>query len=100
MCIINCCLVFLNDVSDRMVRIPGRAQQTLPPVRDVWQVLASLLVSVLLVGLKLNAAKDIVQALERRKELVANLLLLQKVVADGKQPGRRLSKRDVSQDTG
>jgi hypothetical protein len=39
-------------------------------------VLASLLVSVLLVGMKLTAAKEIVQIIERRKELKANLLLL------------------------
>jgi hypothetical protein len=39
-------------------------------------VLASVLVSVLLIGLKLNAAKEIVLIIERRKELKENLSLL------------------------
>ena len=43
-------------------------------------MLASLLVSVLLVGIKMTCAKDIVQMTERRKELKANLALLQKVL--------------------
>jgi hypothetical protein len=41
-------------------------------------VVASLLVSVLLVGIRLNAAKEIVQLIERRKELRTNLSLLKK----------------------
>ena len=40
-------------------------------------MIASLLVSVLLVGIKLSAAKEVVQVLERRKELKTNLELLQ-----------------------
>ena len=36
-----------------------------------------MLVSVLLVGIKLTAAKEIVQVIERRKELKANIALLQ-----------------------
>ena len=47
-----------------------------------WQVLASLLVSVLLVGFKLNGAKEIVHIIQRRKELKANLFLLQKGVEE------------------
>ena len=39
-------------------------------------MIASLLVSVLLVGVKLPAAREIVQIIERRKELKANLSLL------------------------
>ena len=46
------------------------------------QVLASLLISVLLVGFKLNAAKEIVQIIERRKELKSNLLLLTRRLED------------------
>ena len=41
-------------------------------------MVASLLVSVLLVGIRLNAAKEIVQIIERRKELRTNLSLLKK----------------------
>ena len=40
-------------------------------------MLGSLLVSVLLVGFKLNAAKDLVQTIERRKELKENIAVLQ-----------------------
>ena len=40
-------------------------------------MLASLLVSVLLVGIKLAAAKELMQINERRKELKTNLALLQ-----------------------
>ena len=46
------------------------------------QVLASLLVSVLLVGLKLNGVKEIVQVIERCKELAVNLALLQRTLED------------------
>jgi hypothetical protein len=45
-------------------------------IESVLQVLASALVSVLLVGLKLNAAKEIYQICERRAELKKNLGLL------------------------
>jgi hypothetical protein len=41
-----------------------------------------LLVGVLLVGIKLTCARDIVQVIERRKELQANLLLLRRMVED------------------
>ena len=40
------------------------------------QVFASLLVSVLLIGIKLTAAKELVQITERRKELRANISAL------------------------
>ena len=46
---------------------------------------ASLLVSVLVVGIKLTAGKELVQNMERRKELKANLLLLR----------RRLEEEDL-----
>jgi hypothetical protein len=45
-------------------------------------VLASLLVSVLLVGVKVTSAKELVQINERRKELKANLVLLQAALED------------------
>ena len=45
-------------------------------------MLGSLLVSVLLVGFKLNSAKDLVQTIERRKELKSNLSLLQRRLED------------------
>ncbi len=45
-------------------------------------MLGSLLVSVLLVGIKSTAANDIVQSIARRKELKANLLLLQMSLED------------------
>ncbi len=41
---------------------------------------ASLLVSVLLVGFKMNGAKEIVQIIERRKELTTYLALLQRLL--------------------
>ena len=43
---------------------------------------ASLLVSVLLVGIKLTAPKEIVQTIERRKELQANLSLLRRTLEE------------------
>jgi hypothetical protein len=45
-------------------------------------VVASLLVSVLLVGIKVTAAKELKQVAERRKELKANLSLLQRRLED------------------
>jgi hypothetical protein len=44
------------------------------------QVLASLLVSVLLVGFKLNSAKEIAQIIERRQELKANLSMVRRLL--------------------
>ncbi len=44
------------------------------------QVLASLIVSVLLVGFKLNSAKDIVQTIERRQELKVNLSMVRRLL--------------------
>ncbi len=45
-------------------------------------MLGSLLLSVLLVGIKLTSANEIVQSIARRKELKANLLLLQMSLED------------------
>ena len=86
------CLIFVNDDrADKMVCAHSRAaRDNNLPESSVQlaalrfggvvngQVLASLLVSVTLVGIKLNAAKEIVQTIERRKELVVNLSLLQR----------------------
>jgi hypothetical protein len=46
------------------------------------QVVASLLVSVLLVGIKLTSARELAQVLVRRRELKANLSLLQRQLED------------------
>ncbi len=82
---LNCYLIFNDGVADHMVRtfraMAATCREALGRVhatRELAQVFASLLVSVLLVGLKLNATKEIVQIVERRKELRANLSLLQK----------------------
>jgi hypothetical protein len=84
MSIINCFLIFLSGVTDKAVCTPNRhhipcfigAQGTDLLLENFPQVLASVLVSVLLVGLKLNAAKEIVQIGERRAELKKNLAVL------------------------
>jgi hypothetical protein len=60
------------------------------------QVLGSLLVSVLLVGIKLTAANEIAQNVLRRKELKANLLLLQMSLEDD---SLRTWIEDVTHDT-
>ncbi len=59
-------------------------------------MLASLLVSVLLVGIKLTSAKDIVQTIERRKELKANLSMLQRLI---EQEDEKAWIIDVAHDT-
>ncbi len=60
------------------------------------QVLGSLLVSVLLVGIKLTAANEIAQSIARRKELKANLLLLQRRLED---EDKKSWIEDVTHDT-
>jgi hypothetical protein len=60
------------------------------------QVLGSLLVSVLLIGIKLTGANEIVQSIARRKELKANLLLLQMSLED---EGKKSWIEDVTHDT-
>jgi hypothetical protein len=60
------------------------------------QVLGSLLVSVLLVGIKLTAANEIVQSITRRKELKANLLLLHMSLED---EDKKAWIEDVTHDT-
>ena len=59
-------------------------------------MLGSLLVSVLLVGIKLTAANEIVQNIARRKELKANLSLLQMSLED---ESLRTWIEDVTHDT-
>jgi hypothetical protein len=84
MSVLSCYLILVNEVVDKMVRTSVAARQApccfltdsqlqLPPE----QVLASLLVSVVLVGVKLTAARELVHIVERRKELKGNLALLQ-----------------------
>ena len=88
MSVLNCYLIILNDVVDKMVRngiqeayscLAMGCQLLHTPRR---QLLASLLVSVLLVGIKLNASKEIVQVIERRTELKTYLSLLQTTLED------------------
>ena len=55
-----------------------------------------MLVSVLLVGIKLTAANEIVQSITRRKELKANLLLLQMSLED---EDKKAWIEDVTHDT-
>jgi hypothetical protein len=59
-------------------------------------VLGSLLVSVLLVGIKLTAANEIVLSIARRKELTANLLRLQMRLED---EDKKAWIEDVTHDT-
>ncbi len=59
-------------------------------------MLGSLLLSVLLVGIKLTAANEIVQSITRRKELKANLLLLQVSLED---EDKKSWIEDVTHDT-
>ena len=86
MSVINCRLIIANDVSEKMVRTrahpQGGGDSHAAREFGAGQVLASLLVSVLLVGIKLTSAKEIVQLIERRKELKANLELLQPKLED------------------
>jgi hypothetical protein len=86
MSIINCCLiVFDDDSTDRMVqRIPSfvKRGKQIDMRRELGavQVLASLLVSVLMVGFKFNCAKEIVQITERRQELKVNLSMVRRLL--------------------
>jgi hypothetical protein len=87
MSILNICLIVVSGVQDTMVRRSRAAESAIS--REGFkidfgggQVLASLLVSMLLVGIKVTGAKEIVQLIERRKELKANLATLQIVLED------------------
>jgi hypothetical protein len=88
MSILNICLIVVSGVQDKMVRRSrsARSQRFLGKLRESTlfrgQVLTSLLVSVLFVGIKVTGAKEIVQLVERRKELKANLVLLQVALED------------------
>ncbi len=87
MSIINCCLIFFDDVHSRMVlrTFPssmkcGKLQIGTRRELGAAQVLVSLLVSVLMVGFKLNSAKEIVQSIERRQELKVNLSMVRRLL--------------------
>ena len=88
MSIINCFLIVFNDKPpDRMVlrTFPcstkrGNLQVGTRRELGAAQVLASLLVSVLMVGFKLNSAKEIVQIIERRQELQMNLSMVRRLL--------------------
>ncbi len=88
MSIINCCvIVFDNKPPDRMVlrTIPccterGMLQIDTGRGLGAAQVLASLLVSVLMVGFKLSSAHEIVQLIKRRQELKVNLSMVRRLL--------------------
>jgi hypothetical protein len=93
MSIINCCIIFRTGVVDKTVRntlrIPRCVLASSPQPDGLGgigssekQVVGSLLVGVFLVGIKLTSAKDLVQIVERRKELKANLSLLRRMLED------------------
>jgi hypothetical protein len=73
--ILNCCLIFVEDSTDKTVRALPVVRIRL--IRSICQVVASLLVSVLLLGFKLSALKRLFQVTQRRKELETALSLLQ-----------------------
>ncbi len=88
MSIIYCCvIVFDNKPPNRMVlrTFPccterGMLQIDTGRGLGAAQVLASLLVSVLMVGFKLNSAHEIVQLIRRRQELQVNLSMVRRLL--------------------
>ena len=89
MSVVNCYLIFGEDITDKTVcvRQPPACDASLcsaHTVREsVYQVFASLLVSTVLLGFKLSAAKRLVQVNQRRIELKAALVRLEpRVEAD------------------
>jgi hypothetical protein len=87
MSVVNCCLIFVEGSTDKAVRLCPwpRAWALLRPrlkaqVASFRQVVASLLVSVVLLGFKLSALKRLVQVNQRRTELKASLVSLQPAV--------------------
>ena len=81
MSIVNCCLIFAEDSTDKTVRAACRRFDALRWLRACAvlssQVVASLLVSVVLLGFKLSALKRLAQLYQRRTELKAALVSLQ-----------------------
>jgi hypothetical protein len=94
MSVVNCCLIFVEGTADKAVRVSRqpRALALLRPPLNAHtvlfrQVVASLLVSVVLLGFKLSALKRLVQVNQRRAELQAALELLQPKVDAEKLAG-------------
>ena len=84
MSVVNCCLIFVEGSTDQTVRLcrwPRAFSLLRPPLNahavSFRQVVASLLVSVVLLGFKLSALKRLVQVNQRRTELKAALISLQ-----------------------
>jgi hypothetical protein len=83
MSVVNCYLIFGEDSTDKTVCVRQPSACDASPcsahtVREsVNQVFASLLVSTVLLGFKLSAAKRLVQVNQRRIELKAALVLLE-----------------------
>ena len=90
MTILGSVLVFVAGSEDRLVRIPTRlgahrsrhsAPLVTPLVNGYFgQVLASLMVSILLMGVKMSAFKEIMQLRQRRHELRGNLKQLERPI--------------------
>jgi hypothetical protein len=81
MSVVNCCLIFVEGSTDKAVRQPRAWALLRPPLNahavSFRQVVASLLVSVVLLGFKLSALRRLVQVSQRRAELKAALVLLE-----------------------
>ena len=89
MSVVNICLVFFENSTDKTVRQMAEASPlsrwTMDASLGGWhsagclglQVIASLLVSLVLLGFKLNAPKQLLQVIQRRKELSQALEVLQ-----------------------
>ena len=120
MSVVNCCLIFVEGSTDKAVRVlpaaslgattaAGERARGIVSPRIFRQVIASLLVSVVLLGFKLNALKRLVQVNQRRTELQAALVSLQPKVGaeklavwladvehDAKQREDRIAAMDVA----
>ena len=89
MSVVNICLVFVENSTDKTVRQTAESSPLLRWMTGAslgdWrsagclglQVIASLLVSLVLLGFKLNAPKRLLQVIQRRKELNQALEVLQ-----------------------
>ena len=84
---LNCCLIFVEGSTDKTVRAPSTRRSCAAPSAEraravSCQVVASLVVSAILLGFKLSALKRLVQVNQRRTELLEDLALLQPKLDD------------------
>jgi hypothetical protein len=87
MSVVNYCLIFVEGSTDKTVRAPSTRRSCAAPCAEraravSCQVVASLSVSLVLMGFKLSALKRLVQLSQRRTELKADLQLLQPKVEE------------------